>query len=333
MKLKQQLQHAIRTNGKSYNTFKTYWGWCERFLRFSKAEGQWVHPRDMGEAEVETFLTDLAVNQRVAPSTQNQALAALLYLYKHVLKTELTGINALRAKPKTTVPTVLSRGEVSSLLNRMTGKPQLIASLQYGCGLRIGEAVSVRLKDIDLNRSQLIVRHGKGGKDRVTCLPPSLRPLIEKQMQEAKRFCDQDIQNGSNGVSLPNAFGRKSKSAHHSYAWYFLFSSSKLSIDPETSSAERYRHHIHKSHISRQFKQAVQAAGITKHATSHTLRHSFATHLLEAGNDIRVVQELLGHVDLNTTQIYTHVNRNKASMGSRSPLESLARTIPFRVVG
>jgi integron integrase len=273
----------------------------------------------MGGPEVTAFLSHLAVEGGVASSTQGQALAALLFLYKQVLGIELPWMaDIVRSKRPQRLPTVLSQREVSRLLERMDGVTGLMARLIYGSGLRLNECLGLRVKDLDLGRRELIVRAGKGNKDRVTVLPATLADDLELQLREARRLHERDRQDDTPGVALPDALSRKYPNAGKSWAWFWVFPASDLSTDPV--SGIRRRHHIFHQRLSRKFKLAAEQAGITKHVSVHTLRHSFATHLLEDGYDIRTVQELLGHSDVSTTMIYTHV-LNRGGRGVRSPLD------------
>ncbi len=323
MKLKEQISAQIKRGGYSPKTFKTYWHWIDKYIRFNKSGSNWIHPKELDSSDVERFLTHLAVNRNVSPTTQNVALQALLFMYRKVLNMEIYGVNAIRAKRPQRVPTVLSRGEVEKLLSHLHGSTKLIASLMYGCGLRIGEAISVRIKDIDLDRNQLTVRHGKGGKDRITCLPGGLAPLINKQIQRAEAIWKSDLKQNV-GISLPNAFDRKSPKSQFAIGWYYLFCSGRLCVKPGTTD-RMVRHHVHTSNINRNISDAAKRAGIRKRVTSHALRHSFASHLLESGIDLRTIQELLGHNDIRTTQIYLHVDKLGKS-STISPLESILAT-------
>lgn len=312
MKLKGNMRQVIRRQGKSEKTFEVYWKWCEEFIRFSKGD-DWIHPRKLGRFEIEKYLSYLASVRNVSPTTQNQAFSGILYMYREVLGINIEGVNALRAKERRNIPAVLSRGEVGRLFNAMSGVSWLAAMIQYGSGLRIGEVISLRIKDIDLERNQLTVRDGKGRVDRVTCLAPELRPMIEQRISEVAKLQQLDQATKNGGVTLPYSFGVKSPNAHYQLGWYFLFSSKKLS---SFNSGPLRRHHSHDSHINRSIVQGARDAGIRKRVTSHVLRHSFATHLLESGTDLRTIQELLGHKSIETTQIYLHV---KSQSGSRSP--------------
>jgi integron integrase len=310
------LRDKIRLKHYSIRTEYAYTDWVRRFVLFHGKR----HPRDLGAAEVEAFLTHLAVERRVSASTQNQAKSALLFLYKEVLGNELPWLdNVENAKRPQRLPVVLGRDEVASLLSRMTGGNGLIARLLYGSGLRLMEAVRLRVKDLDLNRLEIVVRDGKGGKDRVTMLSGSLKGPLEAQLAVARALHQRDLADGLGEVWLPFALERKYPSAAREWAWQYVFPSERLSEDPR--SGKTRRHHVDEQNVQRAMRQALRAAGIHKFATPHSLRHSFATHLLEGGYDIRTVQELLGHSDVSTTMIYTHV-LNKGGRGVKSPLDS-----------
>ena len=275
----------------------------------------------MGEAEIAAFLTDLAVVQKVSASTQKQALHALLYLYRYVLATPLTVAGEIvQARQGRRLPVVLSPREVRAVLEHMRGVPRLCATLMYGAGLRVSECLSLRVKDIDFDRAEILVRSGKGDKDRRVPLPrvavPALKVHLERQQG---RFID-DLRRGMLGSALPDAIAKKIPSAERDWRWQFVFPAGRAYVERE--SGVRRRHHLHETVLQRQFTSAVRASGITKRATCHTLRHSFATHLLESGSDIRTIQELLGHSDVRTTMIYTHV-LNKGGLGVKSPADML----------
>jgi integron integrase len=299
----------------SIRTEEAYVGWVRRFIFANDKR----HPRELGAREVEAFLTHLAMHGRVAASTQNQALSALLFLYREVLQQELPWMeNIRRAKRPERLPVVLSREEVAALLEEMNGVTWLMASLLYGAGLRLMECVRLRVQDVDFVRREITVRQGKGGKDRRTMLPAIIVDALQGQLAEARRVHERDLAAGFGAVWLPNALARKYPNAAREWAWQYVFPASSRSIDPR-SSVER-RHHLDETVLQRAVKQAVRRARIDKPATCHTLRHSFATHLLEAGHDIRTIQELLGHKDVSTTQIYTHV-LNRGGRGVSSPLD------------
>ena len=309
------MRARVRRLGLSIRTEEAYVGWVRRFIFANDKR----HPRELGAREVEAFLTHLAMHGRVAASTQNQALSALLFLYREVLQQELPWMeNIRRAKRPERLPVVLSREEVAALLEEMNGVTWLMASLLYGAGLRLMECVRLRVQDVDFVRREITVRQGKGGKDRRTMLPAIIVDALQGQLAEARRVHERDLAAGFGAVWLPNALARKYPNAAREWAWQYVFPASSRSIDPR-SSVER-RHHLDETVLQRAVKQAVRRARIDKPATCHTLRHSFATHLLEAGHDIRTIQELLGHKDVSTTQIYTHV-LNRGGRGVLSPLD------------
>jgi integron integrase len=314
-KLMDQVRDELRLKHYSLRTEYSYCDWIERFIRFHHLR----HPKEMGEMEVSSFLTQLARDGRVAAATQNQALSALLFLYKHVLKQEMGWLdNVERVKRPARAPVVLTRDEVHKIFAHLHGMPRLMARLLYGSGLRLMECVRLRVKDIDFGYARITVREGKGGKDRVTMLPANLVPGLERHLQKVKAQHEQDIDDGFGYVYLPNALARKFPSAACEWGWQYVFPSSRISLDPRT--AMRRRHHVDENVLQIAIKKAVRAAGLNKPATCHTLRHSFATHLLENGYDIRTVQELLGHKDVSTTMIYTHV-LNRPGIGVKSPLD------------
>lgn len=311
------VRDRMRRFGLAYRTEESYIGWMRRFIRYCGGR----HPRELGADEVEGFLTYLAVERRCSASTQNQALSALLFLYREVLKIELPWVeNFQRAKRPRNLPIVLSEQEVSRVLTQLDGVPWLVASLLYGSGLRLLEALRLRVQDVMLSRSRLMVRHAKGGKDRRTILPKTLVAPLERQLEEAKREHQRDLAAGYGAVSLPFALARKYVGAERDWRWQYLFPASRRGVDPLDGSIKR--HHLHESVIQRAMKTAVRVSGVNIRASCHTLRHSFATHLLEAGQDIRTIQELLGHSDVSTTQIYTHV-ANLGPGGVKSPLDRL----------
>lgn len=312
------VRSKIRTMQYSYKTEQSYTSWIKRYIHFH----QLTHPDQMGSREVTSFLTHLAVNRKVSPATQNQALSALVYLYKHVLEQPLPdeSINAVRSKPRENLPVVLSGDEVLRIFDHLYGLPKLMAQIIYGTGLRKSEVHVLRVKDIDFDRNQISVKRGKGGKDRPLPLPQVCRDNLRSQIDFVKLLYLQDQKDNINGVALPYAMDLKNPGAGKSLAWQWVFPSLRISTDPRTSI--RRRHHVHPSVFAKHVKVAVGKAEINKHVTAHVFRHSFATHLLESGADIRTVQELLGHTDVKTTQIYTHVlNRNTS--GSLSPLDKL----------
>ena len=315
-KLVDAFSEVCRTEHYAYRTEETYLKWAKRFIAFHGNK----HPREMGADEVRQFLSHLAVERRVTASSQNQALSAILFLYKKVLGIDLPWmVDVVRAKRSRRMPVVLSRTEVAKVLGCMTGKTWLMASMCYGSGLRMIECLRLRIKDIDFEYKQVTVRDGKGSKDRVTMLAEQLVPDLDVQMAHVSRLMKKDIALGKNGVSLPNAIDRKLKNAATSYKWQYLFPSSRYAYIRHNQS--RRRHHVHASVLSRAVTAAVRESGINKRATTHTFRHSFATHLIERGADIRTVQELLGHSDVKTTQIYTHILK-RGGNAVKSPLDS-----------
>ena len=314
-KLLDQVRQQIRLRNYSIRTERVYAEWIKRFIRFHA----YRHPAEMGAAEIETYLSHLAVKRDVSASTQNQALAALLFLYKQVLKQDLPWLdNVVRAKRPQHMPVVLTRDEVQRVLARLSGVPWLVASLLYGAGLRLTEALRLRVKDVEFSRREILVRDGKGQKDRVTVLPGTVIAVLQEHLLKVKRLHERDLAEGFGRANLPYALARKYPNAAAEWGWQFVFPSVNRSDDPR--GAGTFRHHIHEKTIQRHMREAVRQAGIIKPATPHTLRHCFATHLLEAGQDIRTVQELLGHADVKTTMIYTHV-LNRGGLAVLSPLD------------
>jgi integron integrase len=314
-KLRDQVRDVSRLRHLGLRTEETYWNWIKRFIVFHQKR----HPRELGSEEITAFLTHLAVDGRVAASTQNQAFNALLFLYRQVLKLEMPDIkDVVRARQSRRLPVVLTREETEAVLAHLSHANRLLVSLLYGAGLRLMEAVRLRVKDVDFARGEIIVRDGKGEKDRITMLPQSIGSALELHLKDVKRLHAQDLQGGDGEVYLPYALERKYKNAAREFGWQYVFPDTKLSNDPRTG--KRRRHHVLEQNVQRAVKKAVREAGINKNATCHTFRHSFATHVLEAGYDIRTVQELLGHKDVRTTMIYTHV-LNRGGRGVRSPLD------------
>lgn len=311
------MREKIRINHYSIRTETQYLQWAKRYILFHHKR----HPKDMGGKEVEAFLSHLAVEGNVSASTQNQALSALLFLYRIVLGQELPWMeDVIRAKKPKKLPVVLSRQEVILLIDAMPeGCYRLVVRLLYGTGLRIMECCRLRVQDIDFDRGEILVRNGKGAKDRVTMLPTTIIPALKTHLAFRKTIFEADLTQGKASVYMPDALAKKYMNADRSWPWQYVFCSGSFSVDPRTG-IER-RHHLDEKLIQRAFKKAVVAAGLNKAATPHTLRHSFATHLLEQGYDIRTVQELLGHSDVTTTMIYTHV-LNKGGRGVMSPLDS-----------
>lgn len=316
-RLLEQVRERLRFKHYSIRTEAQYVQWVRRFILFHGKR----HPAEMGAPEVEAFLTHLAVAGRVAAATQNQALSALLFLYREVLGQDLPWLDqVVRAKRPARLPVVLSRVEVGRVLERMEGVYGLMGRLLYGTGMRLMECVRLRVKDVDFERGEILVRDGKGAKDRVTMLPVSLVPALQAHLQQRRQVFEQDREKGVATVYLPDALARKYPNAASEWGWQYVFASGSYSVDPR--SGETRRHHLDEKLLQRAMKRAVQAAGLAKPATPHTLRHSFATHLLESGYDIRTVQELLGHKDVATTMIYTHV-LNKGGRAVVSPLDGL----------
>ncbi len=318
-KLLEQMRDVMRVKHYSLRTERTYCDWVERYIRYHGKR----HPREMNEVEVGEFLTHLARDGHVAASTQNQALSALLFLYKAVLKQEIGWLEKVeRAKKPVRLPVVLTRDEVNRIFTNLHGTALLMAGLLYGSGLRLMECVRLRVKDVDFGYARIVVRDGKGGKDRVTMLPVNVAARFERHLQKVKAQYEEDLESGHGGVYLPHALDRKYPNAEREWGWQWVFPSPRLSRDPRqaTAPAPLRRHHVEESSLQLAVKKAVRAAEIEKPATCHTLRHSFATHLLENGYDIRTVQELLGHKDVSTTMIYTHV-LSKPGLGVRSPLD------------
>ena len=316
-KLLDQVRHAIRIRHYSLRTEEAYVQWIKRFILFHNKR----HAREMGPAEVTQFLSDLAVNRHVAASTQNQALSAILFLYQAVLKQEIGWVvDVVRAKKPRTLPVVLTREEVKSVLSHLFGSTWLMVNLLYGSGLRLMECIRLRVKDVDFAYNQIVVRDGKGNKDRITMLPLNVKTPLQRHLQDVKRLHERDLKEGCGNVYLPYALERKYPYANREWPWQYVFPAAKRSIDPRAG-IER-RHHVNKLVLQRAVKEAMRKAGIPKAASCHTFRHSFATHVLEAGYDIRTVQELLGHKDVSTTMIYTHV-LNRGGRGVQSPVDLL----------
>jgi integron integrase len=310
-----RLRHACRVRHLSPRTEDAYHGWCRRFILFHDKR----HPREMGVREINQFLTHLAVDRTVSASTQNQAFNALLFLYRVVLEVPpglLTG--AVRAVRPKRLPTVLTRDEVGRVLGQLDGTYRVIGEMLYGGGLRLLEGLRVRVKDVDFAGGQLLVRHGKGGKDRRTLLPATVRASLAAHLERVRELHARDVADGFGRVWLPDALDRKFPRAAGEWGWQWVFPAARRWRDPATG-AQR-RHHAHEGTVSRAVLTAVRASGLTVRATTHTLRHSFATHLLEAGYDIRTVQELLGHASVETTMIYCHV-LNRGGRGVVSPLD------------
>jgi len=317
-----ELRSKIRARHLSHRTEQAYASWAERFIRFHRGR----HPARMQAPEIDSFLTYLSVRRGVAASTHNQAASALLFLYREVLGIDVEWPGrVVRAHTPTRLPVVLTPTEVRTVIDRMQGTHRIIATLLYGSGMRLMECMCLRIKDIDFERREILIREGKGDRDRVTMLPDTVRPELGRHLQIVRRQHDQDLESGAGWVALPSALYRKYPYAGREWAWQWVFPATRIHHDENTG--RRMRHHLHPSAVQRAVKEAVRRSGIAKHATCHTFRHSFATHLLEAGYDIRTVQELLGHRNVRSTMIYTHV-LNRGGLGVRSPADSLSGGTP-----
>ena len=319
-KLLDQVMDTIRLKHYSDRTGETYTYWIRKYLHFHKTpQGVFRHPTEMGMPEVEAFLTYLATEQNLSASSQNQALSALLFLYRDVLKIELPySADLIRANKPKRLPVVLNKNEVQRIFQHLDGLYLLLAKLLYGAGLRVSECVQLRVKDIDFEYSQIIVRDGKGEQDRVTLLPFSLIDPLRKHLSEVKKIHTRDLEQGNGRVGLPYALARKYPYVDREWGWQYAFPSATLAPEKETGLMRRW--HMSESTLQKAVKQAIRKAGINKHASCHTFRHCFATHLLESGYDIRTVQELLGHKDVKTTMVYTHV-LNRGPKSVKSPLD------------
>jgi integron integrase len=318
-RLLDQIRQAIRTRHYSPRTEETYVHWIRRFIFFHNKR----HPVEMAEPEIARFLSSLATESRVSGSTQNQALNALLFLYHQVLGKEIGYVNGMvRAKKAPRLPVVLSRGEVQALLSYLNDSEKIMATLLYGAGLRLMECCRLRVKDIDFSQNQIVVRAGKGDKDRYTMLPAAIKEVLIKHLDDGKRQHQNEVEQNLGRVILPNALDRKYPNASQEWGWQWVFPATRYYIDRVTG--RQYRHHLHESVLQKAVREAARNAEIAKPATCHSLRHSFATHLLEDGYDIRTVQELLGHRDVSTTMIYTHV-LNRGGRGVQSPMDRLLR--------
>jgi integron integrase len=314
-RLLDRVRDEIRKRRYSRRTEKSYIGWIRRFVLFHDKR----HPAEMGEAEISRFLSHLAVTGKISASTQNQALSALFFLYRQVLCKEIEWVEAVvRAKRPLHLPIVLTREEVRAVLGRLQGVEWMMASLLYGSGLRSLECCRLRVKDVDLAKKEVVVRDGKGGKDRVTLLPAKVVEPLRMHLERMRRQYDRDLANGAGSVELPWAIERKYPRAPWDWGWQWVFPATRFYVDPATG--RKRRHHLHESVLQKAVREAVLRAGVAKPATCHTLRHSFATHLLEDGYDIQTIQELLGHSDVTTTMVYTHV-LNRGGRGVRSPLD------------
>ncbi len=313
--LLRQVRQAVRARHYSVHTEESYVAWVRRFVRFNAMR----HPAELGAEEINRFVTALAVSGGLSASTQTQALSALLFLYRHVLRTDIGDLGAIaRAKGPVRLPVVLDRDEVRALLAGLSGAPRLAALLMYGAGLRLCEAVELRVKDLDFAMREITLRRAKGAVDRVTMLPEAVVPELQAQLERVRRVHQGDLARGGGRAPMPGAYERKAPGAAKEWKWQFVFPAARRYLDPRTGDLRR--HAMHESVVQRAVRQAVVDAGITKRATCHSLRHSFATHLLQDGYDIRTVQELLGHRDVATTMIYTHV-LNRGGLGVRSPMD------------
>ena len=315
-KILTQVRNKMRTAGYSYKTIEAYVKWIREYILFSGTKP----PEELGKESVEKFLTYLAVNRNVSASTQNQAFSAILYLYRNIVKKDIGWLdNIVRARRSKRLPVVFTKEEVRMIFSYLEGTPKLICSLLYGSGLRLGEALRLRIKDIDFDRNQIIVREAKGNKDRITTLPLSIIPELKNHLNKVYLQHKKDLKNGKGKTKLPYALAKKYPNADKDFYWQYAFPSDKFVKEEKTGLVFRY--HIHESTIQKAIKRAVKKTGILKHGTAHTFRHSFATHLLDDGYDIRTIQELLGHSSVKTTMIYTHVS--KIGAGILSPLDGM----------
>jgi integron integrase len=310
-----RLANTLKVMHYSTRTAQAYCDWAAKYIRFNHQK----HPSEMGSPEVTAYLTHLAVNLSVSPSTQNQARSALLFLYRNVLRIDLPWLDeTVRAKPKQHLPVVLTMNETQNMLNHMSGSSWLVSALLYGAGLRLLEALRLRVKDVEFERREIVIRNGKGGKDRVSVLQENIIIPLQAHLERVRALHEADLAQGFGAVYLPFALERKYRNAPKVWVWQYVFPSAKLSLDPQSGVTRR--HHLMESTIQRVVKEACRKAEIIKPCSPHTLRHSFATHLLQNGYDIRTVQELLGHADVSTTMIYTHV-LNRGGRGIKSPLD------------
>jgi integron integrase len=317
VRLMDRVRRAVRVRHYSRRTEEAYVTWIRRYIVFHGKR----HPSELGAAEIARFLSYLATDRHVSASTQNQALSALLFLYRHVLGIDVGAIEQVpRARTPTQVPVVLSRDEVKRVMEQLTGTMWMIVALLYGAGLRIQDCLELRVKDLDFDRNQIVVRRGKGRKDRRTILPMAVRARLQAHLREVERQHERDLARGLGRVVLPFALDRKYPAASTDWAWQFVFPASRICRDPRWGPPSRY--HLHESVVQKAVTEAVRRAGLTKRASAHSFRHSFATHLLEDGYDIRTVQELLGHADVSTTMIYLHV-LDRGTLGVRSPVDRL----------
>jgi integron integrase len=319
VKLLDKLQARLVTKKYAKSTQRIYRDWVVRYLKFSKKGTMWVHPLELNERDFERWLNHLAIDGKISASAQNQAFSAVCFLYREILEKPLEGVDALRAAKSSYIPTVLSMDEVGRFLDHLSGTTLLVAKLLYGCGMRISEALSLRIKDLDFDNGLVIIRQSKNRKDRTVPIPQSMVDDLQRQIASMQRLHAWDLEDGLCRVELPYAFARKSPKAASDFAWYWLFASDKRSKHPTEGWVGRF--HLDADHIGRQVSNAAAKAKIRKRVGCHTLRHSYATHLLNQGVDIRTIQKLLGHSDVRTTMIYTHVDVGQAM--TRSPLEAL----------
>ena len=316
-KLLDQVREAIHTKHYSIKTEEAYIHWIKKYIFFHNKR----HPKDLGEKEINQFLTHLAVKEKVSASAQNQALSALLFLYRHVIGRKVGDLGeVIRARKPTRLPVVMTRDEVKAVLSNLSSDKRLMAMLMYGAGLRLMECLRLRVQDIDFSRNEILVRDGKGAKDRITMLPESLKAPLQEHLKDVKATHERDLAEGWGRVLLPEALERKYPNAPKDWRWQWVFPQENRWVNQQTK--EQGRHHTDASLVQKAVRNTVVKAGLTKRATCHTFRHSFATHLLEGGYDIRTVQELLGHSDVKTTMIYTHV-LNRGPSGVRSPVDGL----------
>lgn len=313
-RLLDQLRLLIRSQNKAWATERTYIHWIKRYIVFHKKK----HPSELSEIHIDAFLNHLATQQHVASGTQATALNAIVFLYKHFLKVEIADLNFRYSKKQRRIPVVFTPKEAKAVIENLRGDKKIMANLMYGTGLRVSECLRLRVKDIDFGRNEITIRSGKGNKDRLTMLPDSVSEALHEQICFVASIHERDSMEGYGEVYMPYALARKYPSNARSLAWQFLFPSSRRATDPRDGKTKR--HHRHQRYIQKAVKQAIQQAKIHKHANCHTFRHSFATHLLERGYDIRTIQELMGHADVSTTEIYTHV-LNKGGMGVKSPID------------
>jgi integron integrase len=319
LKLMDQVCQVLRYHHYAYRTEQTYCNWILRFIKF---HGSKTHPAQMGKTQIDAFLSHLATHGRVSAATQRQALNAIVFLYRHVLDHPIEDqLEPVKAKNRFRPPVVMTQAEVQHVISLLEGIHLLMAKMLYGCGLRLMECIRLRVQDLDFDRNLVYVRAAKGGKDRTTLFPKSIQPDLHHQLEKAKRLHDEDLAKGYGGVYLPGALARKYPSAAMAFRWQYVFPAKNLSNDPRSNATRR--HHVLESGLQKAVKKAVDKAGITKRVSCHTFRHSFATHMLENGVNIRVVQELMGHANVKTTEIYTHV-MEKDITAVQSPLDRLS---------